>query len=499
MVVRHTGKPSKVRAVYRLSGVSGPITFGVHNNNLANLRRGLMERVYNVETPCGLAPPPKPLPGVFSRLDSIKSAVVSYIGRAAPCSLDDFVQMYAGDRRMKVYREAADSLVHSPVTTRDAVLTTFVKAEKINLSKKPDPAPRVIQPRTPRFNAAVGCYLKRLEKDIYRALKAYTGDVVVMKGYNARESGDIFARKWAKFKRPCAIGLDASRFDQHVSEGALRWEHSVYLAVFKGADRSTLRELLEMQIHNRGVARASDGIIKYSVKGCRMSGDMNTALGNCLIMCAIVLALFQELGIQAELTNNGDDCVVILEERDRERFAAAVSQWFLDFGFTVKVEPAVYELEAVEFCQTHPVCVDGEWLMVRDSMTAMAKDAHSVLDLKDGMGPKWATAIGSCGMSLAGGVPIFQEFYSALLRVGGGATMGHHPALESGFARLASGMSRKYETVADSTRISFWKAFGILPSIQVAYEEQLRAFDTTWHITRRESTADSSFSLVLPH
>jgi hypothetical protein len=133
---------------------------------------------------------------------------------------------------MKVYRAAADSLSTIPVSKRDAVLSTFVKAEKINLTKKPDPAPRVIQPRSPRYNVAVGRYLKRLEKDIYRALKALAGDVVVMKGYNAGQSGEIIARKWARFNRPCAIGLDASRFDQHVSEAALRWEHSVYTQLF---------------------------------------------------------------------------------------------------------------------------------------------------------------------------------------------------------------------------------------------------------------------------
>jgi hypothetical protein len=395
---------------------------------------------------------------------------------------------------MKVYRAAADSLSTIPVSKRDAVLSTFVKAEKINLTKKPDPAPRVIQPRSPRYNVAVGRYLKRLEKDIYRALKALAGDVVVMKGYNAGQSGEIIARKWARFNRPCAIGLDASRFDQHVSEAALRWEHSVYTQLFTGSHRRELQQLLSWQIANKGVARASDGVIKYSVQGCRMSGDMNTALGNCLIMTAIVLSLCRKLGVRAELCNNGDDCVLIMERRDEAAVRSAVSSWFMDFGFTVKVEPTVYELEAVEFCQTHPVCVGGKWIMVRDSLTAMAKDSHSVLDLSHRhAGARWATAIGGCGMALSGGVPIFQEFYQALLRVGGGLTMGHHPALESGFARLASGMHREYSAIDESTRVSYWKAFGILPSIQLLFEADLRRFHTTWPLARRENTADRSF------
>jgi hypothetical protein len=96
-------------------------------------------------------------------------------------------------------------------------------------------------------------------------------------------------------------------------------------------------------------------------------------------------------------------------------------------------------------------------------------------------------------MALSGGVPIFQEFYQALLRVGGGLTMGHHPALESGFARLASGMHREYSAIDESTRVSYWKAFGILPSIQLLFEADLRRFHTTWPLARRENTADRSF------
>jgi len=56
----------KERAVYRLSALCPRVVFGVHNNNLANLRRGLVERVFMVEGANGLTKPPKPLAGVFA-------------------------------------------------------------------------------------------------------------------------------------------------------------------------------------------------------------------------------------------------------------------------------------------------------------------------------------------------------------------------------------------------------------------------------------------------
>lgn len=498
--MRRYGNPEKLRDVYRLSSLSGPIQFGVHNNNLSNLRRGLVERVFYVEGPTGLVPPPRPLPGVFdTRLQEFKDRLLGHMKLASPCTLDQFVQLYAGDRRQKVYQKAVESLQLEPVCPKDAHLTTFVKAEKVNFSKKPDPAPRVIQPRTPRYNSEVGCYVKQLEKRLYRGIAKVFGETTVLKGYNAADSGRLMREKWEKYHRPVAVGLDASRFDQHVSEDALRWEHSVYEACFYSPDRRKLRNLLRWQIDNRGCARASDGHIKYRVRGCRMSGDMNTALGNCLLMSGMVWAYLREIGIRASLANNGDDCVVIMEQKDLARFTQGLTTWFVEMGFTMKVEPPVTVFEQIEFCQTHPIWVDGGYLMCRDGLTAMAKDCHSVLPLKEGrVALGWATAIGECGLSLCGGIPIFQAFYQRLIQAGEGVHMGAHPALESGFARLSAGMQRRVRLVSDATRVSFWEAFGILPSQQVRLEAMLTDTSVSLRtVLQRATTEDHSFLLAI--
>lgn len=495
MVVREYGVPPKERSVYRLSGLSGKTHFGVHNNNLANLRRGLLERVYNVETGTGLAPPPRPGPGVIPhRLQRFKDALLAHVDLAAPCTYDQFVGLYAGDRRQRVYQEAVESLLVREVEPRDAWMTTFVKAEKINLGKKPDPAPRVIQPRTPRYNVEVGRYLKRLEKELYRCVAKVFGEVTVFKGYNAKDSGRLMREKWDRYNRPVAVGLDASRFDQHVSAQALRWEHDVYLRCFYPTERKNLARLLRWQVKNRGIARAQDGHIRYNVDGCRMSGDMNTALGNCLLMSAMVWEYLRSRGIRASLANNGDDCVVIMEQSDLRRFMEGLPEWFLEMGFTMKVEEPVTVFEKIEFCQTHPVWTPRGWVMCRDGLTAMAKDCHSVLPLKQGkMAFGWCTAIGECGLALSSGMPIFQEFYLAMLRTGKGVRIGKHPALESGFARLSAGMVAKVAPVDDRSRISFWEAFGVLPSAQVALEARLRKYDGHPEVLlRRETSVDHS-------
>jgi len=393
-------------------------------------------------------------------------------------SYNRFVEYYSG-RRRTVYQDAADSLLVRGVERKDSYLATFVKAEKINFTAKADPAPRVIQPRHPRYNVAVGVFLKPIEHQLYSTVDRVFGEVTIMKGHNAQESGGILHGKWSSFRHPVAVGLDASRFDQHVSPDTLSWEHTVYEMFYRGADKVKLRALLSWQLRNRGFGRASDGLIKYIVDGCRMSGDMNTGLGNCIIMCALIWAYCCDHGLKAKLANNGDDCVLFLEAADLAKLRG-INGWFRTRGFTMKMEEPVYHLEQVEFCQTQPVWTPEGWLMVRKHGSAMSKDVHTVFPLdNEGGAMKWLKAISDAGMALTGGIPVQQEFYRALGRNARVALVGA-PQLESGFMRLAAGMQRTHTDVHPMTRVSYWRAFGVLPDVQESLEQWLATTDVVW-------------------
>lgn len=478
MSVKRTGCPPKERSVFRLSGFGTAVNFGVHNNSVNNLRRGVMERVFFVEKDGVLAPPPRPATGVFEeRLATFVRLLRRKLPHPTPFSNDQFVGAYDG-RRRTVYANAVESLLARGVAPKDAFLSTFVKAEKINFTSKPDPAPRVIQPRDPRYNVCVGKYIKPIEHGVYEAIGEVYGGPTVMKGFNAHDTAKYIRDMWEEFTDPVAVGLDASRFDQHVSADALRWEHMVYGLCYHGMDRAELLRLLQWQLTNKGYGRASDGSVKYTVHGNRMSGDMNTALGNCLIMCAMVWAYSQLRGVRVRLADNGDDCSVIMERKDLARWMAGLKEWFTEMGFTMKVEEPVFVFEQIEFCQTHPVWDGARWVMVRNLYQTLAKDAHSMLPLDQRtMALGYCTAVGECGMALTGGVPVFQDYYSALLRAGGGVRIGQHPGLESGFARLARGMSRHFAVPTPEARVSFWKAFGVTPDEQEGLEWYLGALE----------------------
>lgn len=496
LVVRPKPGFPKERRFVGLSGWRTQSIMGVHNHNLTNVLRGLVERVYKVEGNNGLQTPPRPVEGAFDRLSNFRQRLLRKI-HCRMWSYDELLLSYTGAKKLRM-QEAIESLSVRGVQRTDAVLRTFVKAEKINFTSKPDPAPRVIQPRDPRYNAAVGRYLKAVEHPVYAAIAEVWGGPTVMKGYNASEVAANIVDAWGQFRVPVAIGLDASRFDQHVSAAALRWEHTVYNAIFRSRE---LQRLLEWQIDNRGKAYTPDGVVSYRVEGCRMSGDMNTALGNCLIMCGLVWEMCNERKIRARLINNGDDCVLICEKSDLQRLPN-IKKWFLEFGFNMKQEPTVDILEKIEFCQMHPVYDGNAWVMCRSPNTGLMKDLTNIRPQMREDGSidtdafaRWCGAVGTAGLSLAAGIPIFDAHYKAMLRFGAKGGRGRVAGFgdnSTGFEWLCQRMDRHAESISDSARVSFWRAFGITPGMQVAVEEHIRSV-TSWRV--KSPTASSTIDI----
>jgi len=413
--------------------------------------------------------PPLPVDDlvVDARLGWFRDLLLIQVPSFTPVSLWDFSQMYKGPKKV-VYEKAVLSLYSNPVRRRDAESNSFVKREKAKFKK----APRCIQPRDPRYNASIGRFLKPLEHVLYKAVGSIVGEgTVVTKGLNLIGTAACLRRKWENFKSPVGLGLDATAFDAHVSPQLLRWEHSIYNGVFKNGK---LAEYLSWQIHNRGKSFCPDGKLKYRVEGRRFSGDMNTGLGNCLIMCSMVYSYARERGIRINLANNGDDCVVFMEQEDLEGFVDGIDEWFAQLGFRLTSEPPAYNFEAIEFCQMHPVLVGDEWRMVRTPKVAFEKDTMCTLTVNDEEYLSWLAGVSDCGLATASGVPVMQEFYVNLSMAAGGRVAPERLVEYTGMKHLSRGMQSKVVPVDDASRYSFWLAFGVDPDTQVAIEQELR-------------------------
>lgn len=437
-----------------------------HNNSLPNLVRGVGERV--LFTDSQLTRPITAIPGVFRRrCESYRRTIVRALGRPLPVARVDFPSYYRGPRA-ELYARAVESLVLKPVQRPDSYLKTFVKSEKINPLNKEDPVPRVIQPRDPRYNVEVGRFLRPLEHRVYEEIDALFGSPTVFSPYNAYSQARLMRDKWDSFSNPVCIGLDASRFDQHVGVQALEFEHSLYNDVYK---HSGLAKLLSWQIENVGFAASADGEFKYEVLGKRMSGDMNTSMGNKLLMCLMAKSYIDTKPFRIEFVNNGDDCLVITESDKLAEFHD-LKDYFADFGFKIVSEDPVYDFERIEFCQTKPVCCNGMWRMVRNVKTCLAKDLTSIT-----MGHRideyrvWLRDVGKCGLSIAADVPVMGAFYRMMDRLG--ATGPRNLAGVSEFTwylQQSKGAHTKHTSPDPQGRLSYWLSTGLTPDEQEELE-----------------------------
>jgi len=206
-----------------------------------------------------------------------------------------------------------------------------------------------------------------------------------------------------------------------------------------------------------------------------MSGDMDTAMGNCLTMCAMMWSFVTDMGLRRfEFANDGDDGVLFVEQEHLQLLLDNYQLYFRELGFTMKLEGVAFELEHVDFCQSRPVFDGRHYRMVRDPRVCIGKDslslkhATTVADMSE-----LRNAVGWCGGALAGDMPIFCSFYRSMIT-------GDAPEREytTGMQFLSHGMETRFAEPCPETRLSFHKAFALSPDDQVAIEQDLNALDS---------------------
>ncbi len=468
----------KRRRIFVMDKVVGDTTYGVNENNLASLEACLTGRLFKMyKNGEYLDPLPyvgdKEFTRAFKILARIKGSDSSRKTR------EETVLSYTG-RKRTLYSKAMESLAHTPVCQKDAISRFFQKFEKIDTTK----IPRCIQPRSTRYHLELATFLKHEEHKIYKSLGKMFGHDVVAKGKNIQQTAAMFTDAFKSYDRPVAVGIDASKFDMHVRRQVLELEHSVYLSMYKHSDHlPLLRQLLYWQLDNKGVAAVSDGLLSFQVDGTRFSGDINTGLGNVIIMCLIVYSYFRKHRFtRYHLVDNGDDAVIILDQKDYS-ILAEFNDYAKKLGFRIVREEPVYILEDVRFCQMAPIYCPNEYsdyTMVRDPKNLFQKDIMSTHDLRNrGIRRKWMYVVGMGGLAMYGNIPCLRDFYQSYYRCGDSRSkmMYDREIRNMAFYYWGKGMDTRYSDILDDTRMSYFKAFGVPPHEQILFETRCQRAD----------------------
>lgn len=459
----------RVRQFRELYQPPGSFEVHVHNNCVCNEYISLRNRV--------LQEVPLPKPYFVQRCKVLAHRIGTWLGPHVPLQ-GEWIEKYSG-RKLTMYRNAAADLITEPFNRADRFIKSFVKAEKIS---DPYRDPRTIQARSPRYNYVLGNYLKAIEHKLYnikgsRNLRRYLpANRLIAKGLDLRARAYLCKQKMDQFSNCTVFSIDASRFDAHVAQQMLQVEHSVYKRCFPG-DR-LLQRCLDLQLVNRG--HTSNGIA-YKCPGGRMSGDMNTALGNCLLMLIFTTVTMEILGFNNKQWNmlcDGDDTLIFLETRHapvvREMFAGI----FNHAGMKIKLEGETRNLHEISFCQGRIVeCADGLKFVqnpVRSYSRSLVSTRHyqhlSAVD-------KVLGQIGRCELAINMGVPMLQAFALAMLR-----NAKEEVSVRPTFTGRIYKAQREWKAhggvvqpleITSRARESFEEAFGITAWEQEVFERQM--------------------------
>lgn len=502
LVITRNGNEPKPRVYHALPSLVPDTMFGIYNNSVDVAAVAITERLLNLKVGGELTTPISPMRGIFdtTEMRRFSKGIAYYVKqRAHVYSHREVVEMYSG-HKLKVYTNAYQKFMEEGCAAKSANLNVFIKYEKVNVTK----APRIISPRQPVYNLCLARFLKKMEKQIYKAIHKQFKSVsrhTVYKGMNVLQTASDMRVKWENFSIPCAIAGDITKLDMHIRTDALNFEHSVYNMAI---NNRTLKRLLKLQHTPLKVSYFPDGKININdvpgkpVVASRASGDVNTSMGNVIIVCAMIWTFSQTYQVPVELVNNGDDFVIITDSKYAIVYTTLLPTWFKFHGFVLAMETPVYEFESIQFCQTQPVLVDSTWIMCRDPSTILKKDVICTIPINGStVLQKWLDAVGTCGLSLTAGVPILQAFYMMYVRNGivCGEKFKQHIFRNTGVMERTSGMTWKYTRVKESTRWSFYLAFGVLPDLQRALEEYLDTVvidETIEHALPEQLIRDSS-------
>jgi len=378
------------------------------------------------------------------------------------------VNSYKGRHRIKYFRAMVELNTRS-LNRTDFYNRGFVKPDKEQESDLTK-AGRLIQFMRPTGALEMGRFTHAVEMQVYSLQDGYDTKIFG-KGGNLHDIAEDLNNKREHFHDPIFLLLDASKFDAHVSAELLRLVAEWYPSLLTHpTEQNYVKWMWSHTYTNYG---STQNGLRYRTHGTRMSGHMDTGLGNSLIMYAMLTAYMATKQItKYSMSVNGDDSVIVIERADLT--AAKDISFLKDCGFNMKFEHTD-NFSHMDYCQTRPVKTKYGWVLARSPERMLRRIGWSSNLFGARRGRDFLYSLGKGEKAINYGLPIGYALGQKLLDA---APNGRLLPLDR--KKYISYTRQRYwatgrEAVIDrETRESFAEAWGMSPEEQELVERSLR-------------------------
>jgi len=353
----------------------------------------------------------------------------------------------------------------------------FIKKERTELKMvngKITAQPRMISPMDPIHRVKMARYFGcGNESIIVHYIDSLFRTPTVMKGLNLTEVASCCRMKWDKFSDPVFVPLDCSRFDAHCNRHAYSHVERILSMFVHPGERGMAIKLIKDMRKLKYCLFTQDGWFKQTAPHCLLpSGCTITSLFAIVLVCSVLYRFHIIYGW--EFIDMGDDFGIFMERTDVDKLKEVESS-FLGVGQEVVAEEPVDVFEQISFCQANPVFDGSKYKMVRSPFTCIKDCIKINTNITD---DSWRKSVSIGGKILNSNIPFLFEFYDMIGRGASYTNKVSRIMTDGGMRFWLKGQDFKDikdNTVSMESRLSFERAFGISPALQILFEEKCRA------------------------
>jgi hypothetical protein len=362
------------------------------------------------------------------------------------------------------YHFAYEAYKERGLRRTDSFVTLFCK-DDLEMGE-PSKAPRAIQFRNPVFALEQARFTKPIEEWFYKLRDEY--DTLIVGKSDPFTIANTIIDKSKNFEDPVFLLLDASKFDTCVSRPWLEYCRDFYLTLFSKKYHRKIKHLWNQTLINRGFTGKG---VQFKTTATRMSGDMDTGLGNSIIMWTMLTQFLRVCKVKGSILVNGDDSVVVISRKDLHKVRDM--SFFKSLGFNMKFEVAM-TINEVEFCQSRPLETDYGMTMARNPIRVMGRTSYRTKRVGKQLHRAFINTLGLCERAASWGVPIASQMATAMIETAKTEKrIFLNPWLESHYAAMNKWWKVGPPTISLSTRINFEIVWGISVPEQLRIEKSI--------------------------